>query len=110
MPKFLLEAKYTPDGLRAAMKESFASRHQAVAKAISALGGTLESLYFAAGESHVYLIAEFPDATDAAALGLATEATGLVRAKRIISLLTAADADRASKKSVAYRGPGTKKK
>lgn len=105
MAKFLIEAKYTPEGAKGILKEGGSARRAAVEKAISGLGGRLESFYFAFGGVDAYVIADFPDNATAAAMALAVGQTGLASTKTVV-LLTMEEADAATKKNVAYRGPG----
>jgi uncharacterized protein with GYD domain len=105
MPKYLVEAAYTAEGLRGLNKDTASGRRQAVIKAVESLEGKVESFYYAFGKRDVVSIVELPDAVSAAALSLAASSTGLVRT-RITPLLTAEDADRALAKKLSYRGPG----
>ena len=47
MPKYLLEAKYTPEGVRGLKEAGASSRAKAVNDMATALGGGLDSFYFA---------------------------------------------------------------
>ena len=105
MPKYLIAASYTGEGLQGLRKEKATARRRALAAAIESLGGRLECEYFALGEHDVYLIADLPDTVSAAALGIATSATGLVRT-HTTALMTAEEVDRALGKAVNYRAPG----
>lgn len=53
----------------------------AVKKAIASVGGKLEVIYWALGEDDAVSIADFPDLESAAALAIALNASGTVRAK-----------------------------
>jgi uncharacterized protein with GYD domain len=105
MPKYLIAASYSAEGLRGLQKDKASGRRQAITAAIEGIGGKLECEYFALGEDDVYLIADLPDNVSAAALGIATSGTGLVRT-RTTALMTAEEVDRALEKTVNYRGPG----
>ena len=105
MPKFLIEASYTPEGFRGLQKDRATGRREAVSSALSALGAKLESMYFAFGDRDVVLIAEAPDNITAAALGVAVCAAGGARTKTT-PLLTVEEADQAISKKSAYRPPG----
>ena len=105
MPKYLIAAYYSSEGLQGLRKDKATGRRQAIATAIEGLGGRLECEYFALGEHDVYLIADLPDNVSAAALGIATSATGLVRTSTT-ALMTAEEVDRALEKTVNYRAPG----
>jgi uncharacterized protein with GYD domain len=105
MPKFLIKASYTQAGTKGLLQEGGSSRKAAVEKMVSALGGKLETFYYAFGETDVYAICELPDSVTAAAASLAINSSGMV-SETIVPLLTAEDIDKACKKSVGYRAPG----
>ena len=105
MPKYLIAASYSPEGLQGLRRDKATARRQAITTAIESLGGKLECEYFALGEHDVYLIADLPDNVSATALGIATSATGLVRTSTT-ALMTTEEVDRALEKSVNYRAPG----
>ncbi|MGA9363138.1 MAG: GYD domain-containing protein [Bacteroidota bacterium] len=105
MVKYMIKASYTADGTKGLLKEGGSSRRATVQKMVSGLGGKLEAFYYAFGDSDVYAIIDIPDATTAAALSLAINASGTVQLSTI-PLLTPEEIDAASKKSVAYRAPG----
>jgi uncharacterized protein with GYD domain len=87
------------------MKDKGSGRKAAVDKALASVGGKVESFYYSFGDNDVVVIADVPDNASAAALSIATTASGLVRIKTT-PLLTIEEADKALQKSVAYRGPG----
>jgi uncharacterized protein with GYD domain len=105
MPKYLIEATYTPEGLRGVMKDKASGRKAAIEKLVSGIGGKLESMYYAFGEADVFVLFDCPDVVSAAALSLAVSASGLVRIKTI-PLLTVEETDRALNKTITYRPPG----
>jgi len=105
MPKYLVEACYTPEGLKNLQKDRAEGRTAAIKAAVQSIGGKLEVLYWALGEYDVVIVAELPDTSAAAALALAASASGMVRT-RTTQLLTAAEVDSALAKSVKYRAPG----
>ena len=72
---------------------------------VKGLGGTLESMYFAFGETDVFIIADLPDAASAAAISLSVGAAGGARVSTT-PLMMAEEVDVAAKKSVRYRAPG----
>jgi uncharacterized protein with GYD domain len=71
----------------------------------SSMGGTIESFHFAFGENDAYIIADFPDAVDVAAVALTVGAAGAATL-RTITLLTPEQIDEATQKTVEYRPPG----
>lgn len=106
MPKYMIEATYTPEGLRGVMKDKASGRRAAIEKLVSSIGGKLEGVYYAFGEADVFVLFDCPDAVSAAALSLAVSASGLVRIKTI-PLLTVEETDQALNKTTTYRAPGT---
>jgi uncharacterized protein with GYD domain len=107
MPKYLYQASYSSDGTKGLLKDGGSKRRAEVEKVTKALGGKLESFYYAFGESDVFCIADLPDHASAAALSLAVNASGAVNLKTTV-LLTAEEMDGATKKSVSYAPPGGK--
>ena len=105
MPKYLVEACYTSDGLKNLQKDRAEGRTASVKTAIQSLGGTLEAIYWSLGEYDAIVLCELPDAASAAAISLAASSSGLVRTKTT-QLLTADEVDSALAKAVKYRAPG----
>jgi len=103
--KYLWLASYTADGIKGVLKEGGSGRRDAIEKVVADLGGTLEAFFFAFGEDDVYVIAELPDNTTAAAVSLVVGASGAVRIKTAV-LLTPEEVDRAVHTTVGYRAPG----
>ncbi|MDH4192141.1 MAG: GYD domain-containing protein, partial [Betaproteobacteria bacterium] len=73
---------------------------------VQSLGGELETLYFAFGDTDVYMIIDSADNTRVAAAALAAGATGAVSTKTTV-LLTCEEIDAAVKLAPSYRPPGT---
>jgi uncharacterized protein with GYD domain len=105
MAKYLIQASYTPEGLRGLQKDKASGRKQAVSKVVESLEGKVETMYFALGDHDVVLIVDMPDIVSGAALSLAVSATGLVHTKST-ALLTIEETDRALAKKIVYRAPG----
>jgi uncharacterized protein with GYD domain len=106
MPKYMVQASYTKDGVKGLLKEGGTSRRRVVEDLLKGLGGSLEAFYYAFGKDDVYGIADLPDHATAAAFSLAVGASGAVNIKTIV-LITPEEIDEASKKSVGYRPPGS---
>src|SRR2546430_5119062 len=104
--KYLIQASYTTEGIRGVLKEGGSSRATTIEKMITELGGRMESFYFAFGSDDVYVIADLPDNTTAASIGLTVTASGAVRTKTVV-LLTPEEIDRATHQTIEYRAPGT---
>jgi uncharacterized protein with GYD domain len=105
MPRYLIRATYTANGVKGVISEGGSSRKDTVAKMATVLGGKMECFYFAFGDEDVVTILEFPDNVSAAAVSMTVGASGLVNAKTTV-LLTPEEVDEAGRKSVSYRGPG----
>ena len=106
MPKYLIQASYTTDGVRGVVKDGGSSRRSAVAKLIESVGGKLEAFYFAFGSSDAYVIADMPDNASAAAASLAVNSSGAVTTT-VTVLLAPEEVDAACRKTPAYRAPGS---
>jgi len=106
MPKYLFEAQYTADGVRGIKDAGASSRAKAVNDMCNALGGSMESFYFAFGDVDAYVIVDVPDDEAAAAAAFTVAASPLVKVKTV-KLLTLDEADAAIARSVDYRPPGS---
>jgi len=105
MPKYMVQASYVGDGLKGLIKEGGSNRRETVKKVIEAMGGKLESFYYAFGDYDVIGIADMPDNVSSVAFSLMINASGVVSGKTIV-LLTPEEIDQATKKVVDYRPPG----
>ena len=106
MPKYLIEASYTLDGVKGVQSAGGSSRRDAVAKVAESVGGSMESFYFAFGDHDVYTVVDLPDNEAAAAVAITVNAAGGA-AVRTTVLLTPEEVDSAAKQSVEYRPPGS---
>ena len=106
MPKFMLQASYTSAGAKGVMKEGGSSRRKTVEQMIQKLGGRMEAFYFAFGDADAYVIAELPDTVAATALSMVVNSSGGATL-RTIPLIDPEEIDEATKKTVAYRAPGS---
>ena len=103
MPKYLIQASYSADGLKGLMKDKASGRKVAVDKLFASVGGKVESVYYCFGDYDVVLIADLADDAAMAAASINACSTGLVRIKTT-PLLTIAETDQALGKKVP--GPG----
>src|SRR5215469_7635682 len=81
MPKYLVEGRYTSDGLKGLAREGSSRRRADIVRTIESAGGKMEVLYFAFGDADFYI-----------------NQSGFVTSK-IIVLLTADEMDQAIKKT-----------
>jgi len=105
MPKYLIEATYTAEGLKGVLKDKGSGRKAALSKALAGLGGKVDSFYFTFGDRDVLTVVDLPDNVSAASVAFAVSASGLVRTKTT-PLLTVEETDQALAKSVEYKAPG----
>jgi uncharacterized protein with GYD domain len=61
VPRYLVRANYTHEGLQGLLQEGGTGRQKAIETLASSLGGQLVSLDYAFGEHDVYAICELPD-------------------------------------------------
>ncbi|MGE3289510.1 MAG: GYD domain-containing protein [Pseudonocardia sp.] len=107
MAKFLWHGSYSQRGVKALVEEGGTARRAGVERAVTAMGGTLETMYFAFGDDDYYAVVDLPDNVSAAAVGLATALAGAVQLRTVV-LLTAADLDEAARRAHEYQGPGAR--
>jgi uncharacterized protein with GYD domain len=105
MPKYLIQASYTAEGLKGLQKDKASGRRNAVAQAVEGIGGRLEAIYYGLGKDDVFVIVDAPNIGAVAAMSIAVSASGLVRT-RTTALMTVEEVDQALAKSVSYRAPG----
>ena len=105
MPKFLIEASYTLEGVKGLQSAGGTSRRDAVAQVAESVGGQLEGFYFSFGDRDAYVIVDLPDNESAAAVALTVNAAGGATVRTVV-LLTPDEVDAAAKRSVDYRPPG----
>ena len=105
MAKYMITASYTADGTRGLLLEGGSGRKKMILSALQGLGGSLEAMYYAYGDTDVVIIADVPDAVSGLALSLAANASGTVKVTTT-PLITVEEVDAACKKSVMYKGAG----
>jgi len=106
MPKYLLELKYTLDGIRGVKAQGGSARVAAATELIESVGGKLDCIYFAFGDTDVYCVADLPDNVSAVAVAQEVSAGGGAKARTVV-LLTAKEVDAAVSKTSTYRPPGS---
>src|SRR5437016_5495347 len=106
MPKYLIQASYTSQGVAGLTREGGSGRRETVESMVRGLGGKLESFYFAFGDIDAYVVVDIPDNVTAAALALAVNRSGAVKTTTV-PLMTVEEVDQAVKKTVSYRAPGS---
>ena len=105
MAKYLFEARYTAEGAKGVAREGGTGRRNAIMHMAEALGGKVESFYFAFGDVDAYVVVDLPDNVSASAAALAVCQAGGASVKTVV-LRSPEDIDKAGKKTVDYRAPG----
>lgn len=106
MPKYLARANYVGEGIQGLMTEGGTKRRDAAQASLESVGATMESFYYAFGDTDVFGIADFPDEASATAWSLMVNSSGAVSVN-LVPLMTAEDVDAAAAKTPSYRAPGT---
>jgi uncharacterized protein with GYD domain len=107
MPKYLLKARYTSEGLAGVMHNGGSARREAANDLAKQVGGSVEQFYFAFGDDDAFLICDFPDNEAAARVALTASASGRV-AVTTVPLLTCEEIDEISAtEKLDYVAPGS---
>jgi uncharacterized protein with GYD domain len=105
MPKYLMQARYTTEGIKGLVGDSASGRRADVQAAVKGVGGKLEAFYYTFGEDDVICILDLPNNIAAAALAITTSGSGGVRV-RTTPLITVEEVDQALEIHTDYRAPG----
>ena len=105
MSKYLIAANYTSEGVKGLIKEGGTGRRTAIQKLFESVGGTVEAVYYAFGETDLYLIVDMPTAASMTAAALTVSASGAATIKTTV-LMSPEEVDAATKLTPAYRAPG----
>jgi uncharacterized protein with GYD domain len=105
MPKFLVQARYTTEGVKGLVSDSGSGRRADVQAAVKSLGGKVEAFYYVFGDDDAVMIVDLPNNVAVAALALSTSGSGAVRI-RTTPLFTVEDVDQALEMKTQYRAPG----
>ncbi len=100
MPKYLLQASYTPEGSKRVLNDGGARQREVVERLVKAVGGKVEAFYFGFGEFDAVAIVDAPDNGALAAHSLALSAGGEVALKTAV-LITPEEMDAAARKLVS---------
>ncbi len=106
MARYLFQGAYTPEAWAAQINNP-QNRVEVIRPVIESLGGRFESAYYAFGDYDVVFIAEVPDNVSAAALALAINAGGALKAFKTTPLMTIEEGMEAMRKAggTGYRPP-----
>ena len=108
MPLYLGRFSYTPDAIRAMVREP-QDRSAAAREVAESLGGKLVGFWFAFGKHDGVFLMEAPDNATAAALAMAVGAGGALSDVETTVLLGMDEAQEAMRKAAGatYRPPGS---
>ena len=105
MGKYLVEVNYVGEVVKGLLKDGGSRRRAVVEELFNSMGGTIESFYYAFGDTDLYIIGDWPDNASVAGACLAVTSTGTVTCKTTV-LLTPEEIDEAAKKTPRYSPPG----
>ena len=105
MPKYLIQANYTQQGVKGLIAEGGTARLAAVQKLTESMGGKLEGFYYAFGQTDLFVVVDVPDATSALAVSLAVNSSGGATTTTI-PLISVEEVDKAAQATPLYRAPG----
>lgn len=106
MPKYLIEANYTSEGIKGVLAKGGTARREAVEKMLSDVGGTVDSFHFGFGATDAFVIVDVPDNVTAAGIAMLVSSSGMAGCKTTV-LLTPEEVDRAAQVHATYRPPGS---
>ncbi len=111
MSKYAIMGGYTPEAW-ARIIENPGDRTEAVSKAVEAVGGKLDTIYWCFGADDYLVIADCPDDVTAAGASLALGSSGALRNLRTIKLIEASElmqvVAKAKTAAAAYVPPGAR--
>ena len=87
------------------LKDGGSKRRDVAAAALKSAGATLESFYYAFGDTDVYAVIDAPDHASMVGASMAINASGAVSIKTTV-LMSPEEIDQAIKKTVSYTPPG----
>ena len=107
MAHYLVQASYTTQGV-SGLVQNPEDRSGALRPLVEKMGGKIESIYFAFGDSDVVLILELPDNVTMASFSMAVGASGAVTNIKTTVLMPMSEGVEAARKagSIGYRPPG----
>ena len=106
MARFLFEGSYSVDGVKGVLKDGGTGRRAAIETAIKSLGGKLEAVYFAFGDTDIYVVVDGIDNAKAAAFSMGVGQSGTLARVKTTVLMTPEEIDQAAKVTMSYRAPG----
>jgi uncharacterized protein with GYD domain len=106
MARFMFQGSYSTEGVKGVLKDGGTGRRTAIESAIKSIGGHLEAVYFAFGDTDVYVIVDGLDNEQALTFAMGVGSTGSLSSVKTTVLLTPEEVDAAAKRTLSYRAPG----
>lgn len=106
MPKYLIKASYSTEGIKGVMAKGGTARAEAISRLAAGVGGSVESFHFAFGSDDVYVVVEAPGHEAMAAIAGTVTSSGSLSHYETVVLLTPAEIDAAAQMAVDYTPPG----
>ena len=106
MAKYLIKASYSPEGFKGVMASGGTARQDVISKMVADLGGSLDAMYFAFGDTDVFLIVDAPNPETMIAVGGTVVAAGALSKYETVQLIEPSTVDDAVNISVDYTPPG----
>ena len=105
MPKYLIRANYTADGAAGLAAKGGTARRDAVGKMMTEVGGSIDSFYFAFGETDAYVVVDAPSDEAMVGIALSVNKSGTTTITTT-PLLTPEQVDAAATSAPGYTPPG----
>ena len=105
MSKYLVKGNYKGDGIKGLMDEGGSKRRKTADAAFKSVGGKIDCMYYAFGDTDLFGICDLPDVASAVALSMMINSSGALSVN-FTPLLTVEEVDAARTKSPTYRPPG----
>ena len=107
MPRYLILTQYTAEGRRAVRKDGYASRLEVGARAATAMGGSIEALYYVRpGIWDQVVIGELAE-DSTFRLAAATMSSGAYSNVEFLRLYQGEEADSLLAQDIGWSAPGT---
>ena len=106
MPKYLLKANYSTEGIAGVAAKGGTVRRDTINKMVAGVGGTMECFYYAWGDVDAYVIVDLPSDEVMAAVALSVNKSGAASVSTV-PLLMPEQIDAAAKSLPGYSPPGT---
>jgi len=105
MAKYLFQVNYVGEGMQGLIKDGGIKRRAAVDTLFKSAGGSIDSFYYAFGETDLFIIGDFPNSAAAAAAVMTITSSKMVTVKTTVLILPE-ELDAAGQIKPIYTPPG----